>query len=143
MVRIAGHTVVSGVTEGLVLRSEQPLSFWGGIDAKTGRIIDARHDRHGQSIAGRIFVFPFEKGSSTASAVLVELVRIGRAPAAIITTALCPILALGSLVAEQLYGRGVPIVVLEAEAWHGLREAASVRLEDDGSLILDSPGPSG
>ena len=137
---VTGRMLVSGVAHGRLLIAEKPISFWGGIDAKTGQIIDTRHDRVGESIAGRIFAFPSEKGSSTASAVLVELLRIGRAPAAVVTASVCPVLALGSLIGTELYGIGVPILQLSSGDIAKLEEGAIVRLTEDGVL---SPAPDG
>ena len=135
---IAGRILVPGVARGRLLIAEKPISFWGGIDAKTGRIIDTRHDRVGESIADRIFAFPSEKGSSTASAVLVELLRIGRAPAAVVTSSVCPVLALGSLIGTELYGTSVPILQLSSRDIARLEDGATVQLTEDGVL---SPAP--
>ena len=138
MEAITGRVLIPGAAHGRLLIAERPLSFWGGIDAKTGRIIDARHDRVGASIAGRIFVFPSEKGSSTASAVLIELMRIGKAPAAVITATVCPVLALGSLIGQELYKTVVPILQLSLEEIAELHDGATVRLTEHGVL---SPTP--
>ena len=135
---IVCRVLIPGAAQGRLLKAEKPISFWGGIDAKTGHIIDARHDRVGESIAGRVFVFPSEKGSSTASAVLVELMRIGRAPAAVVTASVCPVLALGSLIGQELYKTVVPILQLAPEDISGLDEGATVRLTEDGVL---NPAP--
>lgn len=131
---VAGRFLIPGCARGRLLVAEKPISFWGGIDAKTGRIIDTRHDRVGESIAGRIFAIPSEKGSSTASAVLIELLRIGRAPAAVVTASVCPVLALGALIGEDLYGTTVPILQLDPRTLAGLQDGADVRLTADGML---------
>ncbi|RVD47379.1 DUF126 domain-containing protein, partial [Mesorhizobium sp. M2D.F.Ca.ET.140.01.1.1] len=68
--------------EALVLMA--PISFWGGVDPKTGRIADVRHPQHGETISGRVLFLPGTIGSSSASAVLMELVHNGRAPAALV-----------------------------------------------------------
>ncbi len=107
-----GRPVVAGSAKGGAVVSTQPISLWGGLNPQTGEIIDRRHERCGEIITGKIFVFPGGKGSSTASAVLLESIRSGTAPAAIINVNVDPILALGSIVAEELYHKTVPIVVL-------------------------------
>ena len=112
---IKAQPIIPGRAEGTVVHSRKALSFWGGVDPETGVVIDCHHDLCGKSIAGKVFVFPGEKGSSTASAVLVELVRNGRAPAALIVMTPSPILALGAIIAEQLYGRTVPLALLQEQ----------------------------
>ena len=81
---LKGRPVIAGSAAGEALVSAEPISFWGGIDPADGRIIDRRHERCGQNVAGRVFVFPHGRGSSTASAILLESIRRGTAPAAIV-----------------------------------------------------------
>jgi uncharacterized protein len=79
-----------------------PISFWGGVDPKTARIADVRHPQHGLSISGTVLMLPGTIGSSSASAVLLELVHKGIAPAAIILHEPDAILLLGLLVAREM-----------------------------------------
>jgi predicted aconitase with swiveling domain len=88
----------------------QPISFWGGIDPASGRVTDVRHPQCGPSIAGRVIFLPGTIGSSSASAVLLELVHANHAPAAIILDAPDAILLLGLLVAREM-GWPTPIAV--------------------------------
>ncbi|MBC8716320.1 DUF126 domain-containing protein [Ochrobactrum sp. Marseille-Q0166] len=103
--------LVSGkVTEAQALVLSAPISFWGGVDPKTGRIADVRHPEHGQSISGYVLCLPGTIGSSSAAAVLLELVHAGLAPAAIILHEPDAILLLGLIVAREM-GHDVPIAV--------------------------------
>jgi uncharacterized protein len=79
-----------------------PISFWGGVDPKTSKIADVRHPQHGQEIAGTILMLPGTIGSSSASAVLLELIHRKIAPAAIILREPDAILLLGVLVAREM-----------------------------------------
>jgi uncharacterized protein len=79
-----------------------PISFWGGVDPKTSKIADVRHPQHGTAIAGTILLLPGTIGSSSASAVLLELIHRGIAPAAIIMREPDAILLLGVLVAREM-----------------------------------------
>lgn len=99
--------LIAGTASGETLKLSAPISFWGGVDPKTGNIIDARHPERGQSIAGKILVLPGTIGSSSASAVLLELVHAGRAPAAIIMPEPDAILLLGLVVAREM-GWAIP-----------------------------------
>lgn len=136
--RLRGRAVIAGAAEGAALVSRQPISLWGGLDPETGVLIDERHDRCGEVVTGRVFVFPHGKGSSTASAILLEAVRRGTAPAAIINRRVSPILALGSIVADEMYGRSVPIVVLSDEAFDAIADGDQLAVEPDGTVIVRS-----
>ncbi len=105
---LAARCIVSGVAEGEVIASSQSISFWGGVDPATGLINDPRHELFGQSIAGKVLAFPFGKGSSTGSLMILELARIGKAPAAMINIKTEPILATGPIVCKHFYGKEIP-----------------------------------
>jgi predicted aconitase/predicted aconitase with swiveling domain len=90
----------SAAGESLILTA--PISFWGGVDPKTGRIADVRHPQHGQSISGKVLFLPGTIGSSSASAVLLELVRNGHAPAALVLHQPDAILLLGLIVSREM-----------------------------------------
>jgi predicted aconitase with swiveling domain len=112
---IAGEAVTA---ECLALTA--PISFWGGVDPKTGAIIDARHPQRGQNIAGTVLALPGTIGSSSASAVLLELVHAGRAPAAILMDEPDAILLLGIIVAREMGWPTPPAYRLPAAAQSGL-----------------------
>jgi len=134
-----GRAVVAGPAKGEAVVSAQPISLWGGLDAKTGEVIDRRHDCSGRIVTGRVFVYPWGKGSSTASAILLESVRLGTAPAAIVNCATDPIAALGSIIADELYGRCVPIVVLGEEDFRSLSDGDRLSIAPDGAVTVEKP----
>ncbi|HET7236680.1 MAG TPA: DUF126 domain-containing protein [Actinomycetota bacterium] len=111
----AARTLVAGEATGDVLVLDEPLSFWGGIDPGSGEIIDVHHPQRGANVAGRVLVMPGGRGSSSSSSVFAEAIRAGTAPAAIVLLEPDPIVALGAIVARELYGTQVPVVVAEAE----------------------------
>ena len=97
------ETLIPGpATAGPVLALTAPISFWGGVDPKTSVIADVRHPQHGTPISGTILYLPGTIGSSSASAVLLELIHRGIAPAAIILKEPDAILLLGVLVAREM-----------------------------------------
>lgn len=116
--------------EALVLGA--PISFWGGVDPFTGDIIDARHPNRGQNITGKILALPGTIGSSSASAVLLELVRTGLAPAAIILHEPDAILLLGLIVAREM-GWQTPIA-LKLDRASQKRLAGSVTVSAAGQI---------
>jgi len=134
---LIGRAVVPGSAEGSALVTVEPLSLWGGLNAHTGEIIDRRHERSGEIVSGRVFVLPQGRGSSTASAVLLESVKAGRAPAAIINARLDPILALGSILADELYHQPVPVVILAQADFDSIREGDYVIIQPDGTVHIE------
>ena len=137
---IRGRPLVEGETVGLAMVSDQPLSFWGGYDQNTGEIIDRRHPLSGKIGTNRILVIPHTIGSSTTTAVLLEAVRQGKAPAGVITTGLASFVALSSIVADELYGRNFPVVMVSEGDFAVLESGQWVEIKGDG-IIEISPGP--
>ncbi len=131
---IRGRPLVAGEAQGQALVSGEPLSFWGGYDQHTGEIIDRRHPLSGERAAGKVLAVPFTRGSSTTTAVLLEAVRLGTAPAAILTTGPDSFLALASIVADELYGTPFPVVALQPEAFATLRSGDWLHLREDGTI---------
>ena len=107
------RTLVPGEATGEVLVLTEPLSFWGGIDPATGDVIDVHHPQRGANVAGKVVVMPGGRGSSSSSSVLAEAIRAGTAPAAIVLLEADPIVALGAIVARELYGTAVSVVVAD------------------------------
>lgn len=97
-----------------------PISFWGGVDPRSGEIIDARHPQRGQSVAGTVLALPGTIGSSSASAVLLELVHADKAPAAILIAEPDAILLLGLVVAREMGWATPPALKLPAALQAGL-----------------------
>jgi len=133
---LIGKVVVEGAAEGAALVSKEALSFWGGICPRTGRIIDQRHELTGAIATGKIFVFPKGKGSSTSSATLAETIRKNVAPAAIINLKVDPILALGSIVADELYHQSIPVVVLKEEDFYSIKQGDYLTLLPNGKVLV-------
>jgi predicted aconitase with swiveling domain len=123
--RLDGSTVVAGTGGGVALPLDEPLSFWGGYDAAVGRIIEPRHPQYGASLQGRVMLMARAKGSSSSSSVLAEALRNGTGPAAIIMRDRDLIVALGCIVAAELYGVDVPIAVVDGETWNTLLRAGT------------------
>ena len=108
---LQGEVLVAGAPgSGPALVLSAPISFWGGVEPKTGRIVDMRHPEHGKTIAGCVLLLPGTIGSSSASAVLLELVRNGHAPAALVLHEPDAILLLGLIVAREM-GWATPVAV--------------------------------
>jgi len=123
----------AGPATGDVLALRRPISFWGGVDPKTGTIIDARHPDRGAIIAGRVLALPGTIGSSSASAVLLELVHAGRAPAALLMREPDAILLLGLVVAREM-GWPIPSALRVGEDIQATLAGMTVAVGPDGSI---------
>ena len=116
---------------GRALLLTEPLSFWGGMDPASGELIDAHHPQRGANLAGRVVVMPAARGSSSSASVLAEAVRAGTAPVAILVGESDLILAIGSAVAEELYGQHVPVVVVTPEELAAIRDGEVIVLDGE------------
>jgi predicted aconitase with swiveling domain len=134
---VEGQVLHDGPTvEGPWLCSDVPLSLWGGLDPATGMVVDRQHPLCGVSLTGAIVALPGGRGSSTASAVWVEAVRRGTAPAALVLARPDPILLLGTVVAELLYNDRRLLVTVAADVWDRLPGAGRARLDRRGVLCV-------
>ena len=123
---VVAATLAPGRAEGAPLRLDEPLSFWGGLDPLTGRIIDRWHPQAGEWVTGRILMMPAGRGSSSGSAALAEALRLGVGPAAILLLKRDAIVIVGALAAMELYGRPCPVALVAAEDWAKLSAARSL-----------------
>jgi hypothetical protein len=106
------------------------------MDPDTGRLSDHHHPQVGAILTGQILVMPSGRGSSSSSSVLAESIRLGTAPLAILLSAPDDILVLGALVAEYLYARTCPIVVLPDGAAGAIATGDHVEVHGDRIAVL-------
>ena len=128
----AAHMLVPGAAEGPLLRLSRPVSFWGGVDPRTGRIADPRHPQAGEPLAGRIVAMERVIGSCSGSSVLLELAFARLAPAALILGEPDAIAAIGAVVAAAMELPPIPVLLLPA-ALHD-RLPSRLRIASDGRL---------
>lgn len=133
---LIGKPVIAGKASGIALVSHEPLSFWGGYDWKSGEITDRRHPLSGENARGKVLVIPFTRGSSTTTAVLLEAIRTGTAPVAIITTATDFFFALASVVAGELYEKSFPLIALSEIDFGLINTGNHIEVTESGSLII-------
>lgn len=138
---IYAKPIVPGTAAGIALVAHEPLSFWGGYDYHTGQIIDRRHPLCGQSAAGRVLALPFARGSSTTSAVLLEAVRAGKSPAALLTTGVDTFFALASIVADVMYGLPIPVFALAPTDFASLQTGDELRISAAGEIEIAATQP--
>lgn len=125
---LTGKVSHPGVAEGEVLLLTEPVSFWGGVDHH-GEIIDVHHAQHKAKMTNKILVMPSGRGSSSATAVLAELIRTGDGPLAIIMLQCDTILVIGALVSAEIYGISMPIVELDQDQYAQLSDGMRVSVD--------------
>src|SRR5688572_18651101 len=133
---IYGKPFIQGTSSGVALATNEPLSFWGGYDWKTGEIIDRRHSLSGMIAKDKILVIPFTRGSSTTTAVLLEAIRAKTAPKAIITTANDFFFALASVVADELYKMPIPLVAVSEIDFSQIKTGDDIEISLEGVLTV-------
>lgn len=106
-------TLFPGNAEGPLLKLEAPLSLWGGVNPENGEIINRRHPQSGETVGLTVLAIPYLIGSSSSSSVLLELIRNGHAPSALILGDCDAILVVGCLVGRELNYNCPPIVHLD------------------------------
>ena len=130
------RSILTGAAEGPVIATTEALSFWGGVDPATGRVIDVHHPLHGVSLTGGVLFMPTSRGSCTGSGVLLDLILTGRAPSALVFCEAEDVLTLGALVAAEMFERALPVVRLDPENFACFSRAAHVRI-DENSIEAD------
>ena len=132
---IAGRCLIEGSATGPVLRLGGAIGLWGGVEAETGRIVDPRHADAGKAIGGTVLVLPATIGSSSSSSVMLELIRQGHAPAALVLAEVDAILTLGVVVAGEMGYGTLPVLAVAREDMAALPQGAPARVED-GSITV-------
>lgn len=98
--KLAGRVITEGHAEGEALVSHEAIGFFGGVDPETGAVIEPGHELEGQSIAGKILVFPSGKGSTVGSYTIFRLRKKRVAPAGIINAESEAVVAVGAIISD-------------------------------------------
>ncbi|MBB4189107.1 aconitase X [Sinorhizobium terangae] len=141
---ISARTILGGTARGPIVATGEALSFWGGVDPATGRVIDVHHPLHGRCLTGSILLMPSSRGSCTGSGVLLDLALTGRAPAAVVFCEAEDVLTLGALIAAEMFGKPLPVLRVSREAFEALSQAKTAQISDtairaDGLTITVEP----
>jgi len=100
MEQLKGRIIYRGKAEGEALVTSQPISFYGGVDPATGVVIEKGHELQGQSVKGKVLVFPTGKGSTVGSYTLYRMKKNGTAPAGMINKECETVVAVGAIISE-------------------------------------------
>ena len=131
---LQAQAVVDGAARGTVLVLGEPLSFWGGVDPATGVIVDRHHPQTGASMTRTMLVLPGTRGSAGGSGTLAECLRLGTGPVAILLPSANRSVVIGVLVADELYGRPVPVLVVPGDAHASFRTGEVVTIATGGRI---------
>lgn len=129
--RLQGEVLLPGTARGPALRLSAPISFWGGVDPASGKIVQAKHPDRGAVVAGTVLAIDRTIGSSSSSAVLLELLYQEMAPAALILGRPDAILSLGVIVATEMGYPTIPVIRCPLD---GIETGMTLNI-DSGGLI--------
>ena len=132
----ARQVLVAGRADGPLLRLAAPISFWGGVDPDSGAIIDPRHPDCGAPIAGTVLALPSAIGSSSSSAVMLELLRNRHAPAALLMGRIDAILALGVVVGREMGYGEIPVLEIAFDELARLPANARLSVDDEKIRVI-------
>lgn len=133
----AALRILPGEAGGPVLALDTGISFWGGADPATGRIIDAHHPQCGASITGTVLMMPTSRGSCSGSGVILDLALTGRGPAALIFSAPEDVATLGAVIAAEMFGQTLPVLRVTPEIMATLAAQPRLRIGPD-AIIADA-----
>ncbi len=138
--QLTGFRATRGYGAGEVLKLDEPVSFWGGVGLD-GSIIDVHHPQHTISVTGRVLVMNSGRGSSSGTYSFAELIRADLAPAAIVMTEPDAIVALGAMVAGEMYQKYIPILVVSESDYALIRNGQHAVVDapvtaENGTLTL-------
>jgi len=128
--------VVGGMAEGRALISSQPITFFGGVDPRTGEVVEVGHEMRGERLSRKLLIFPHGKGSTVGSYVLYGLAKRGVAPAAIINGRFDAIIASGCIIS------GIPLLIAPWRSLGHIRKGDVVRIDGrNGRIEVLGRGP--
>jgi len=122
-----GRKISTGNASGETLVTKMGISFFGGVDPETGKVVEKGHELEGQSIAGRVLVFPTGKGSTVGSYTLYRLKKAGLAPAAIVNAEAETITAVGCIISDIPCVDQIPI--------DQLKTGMQIRVDADNATV--------
>ena len=134
MALIRAEPLLAGRARGALLRVVRPLSFWGGVDAASGMIVDPDSDAYGERLGGTVLALAATRGSSSSSAVLLELAYRGLAPAALLLAEPDAILLVGAIVAREMGWQAPVVLRLDAARQAELRAGALLEIDAEGEV---------
>ncbi len=132
----ASCVLIEGTCSAEALVLVERLSFWGGLDPATGRIIDPHHPQNGLSITGCLLVLPGTRGSTSAPSALAESIRCNTGPKGIILAERDVTIVVAVTLTAELYDKSIPVVVIETDDYHQIRTGQILQIDPNGRVWL-------
>lgn len=129
-------TIVEGCAEAEALVSDTSLSFWGGVDPATGMIQDVHHNLNGRILKGKLLCVPYDRGSCSSSGIMLEMIRQGTNPTGILCIEAEPVLALGPVIGEKMYKRGIAMRTVSEDIFQSIPEHCRIQFAEE-AIIID------
>jgi len=137
---LQGNGHCDGSVEGEAIISSKPFGFFLGMDPETGTIIDKRHDLYGGSIRGKVFIYPYGRGSTGTPGIFMQAVKNRTAPAAIVNLQSEPMIIACALLVEEFFGMQIPVVDgIEESALCAIRNGDNVRVDGATGMVQVLP----
>jgi predicted aconitase with swiveling domain len=112
------------------LVADTTLSFWGEIDAVSGRVISVGHPLEGACLAGQVLVIRSTKGSSATPMMMRLACLEGNAPAAMVNVEVDGLAALGCIV------NGIPMMTdLEVDPFEAISTGDELVVDADRGVL--------
>ena len=127
--------MVEGEVTAPAVAGTMSLSFWGGVNVKTGQIEDIHHDLCGENVTGKILCIPSDRGSCSGSGVLLEMVCNGTSPAGLLCVEAEPVLALGPMIGEKVFGKSMPVRTVSKEVLEQIKTGDVITFAKDAIVI--------
>ena len=140
-IELSAQVLNRGEARGEAMVLDEPLSFWGGFDPRTGTIVDRHHPQQGSCVAGRFLILPESRGSAGTPGGIAEAIRCGVGPVGIVLGKADVNVAVGAMVAAALYGVDVPVLVIGEAARAHLRTGQSLEADWDGHVRITDAVP--
>jgi uncharacterized protein len=135
---IRARVLNPATVHGPILVLDEPLSFWGAFEPRTGFILDVHHPQRGRCVKDTILLMRETKGSGSAPGAIAEAIRLGTAPAAIVLVTPDINLAIGAEVAATLYGRHCAVLTVTGSEYSELARMANARIAADGEITPET-----
>ena len=133
---VQGRVLVSGLASGSAMILDETLSFWGGFNPVNGEIIDVHHPQYKQRVSQSILCISQSRGSAGTPAAIAETLRNGSGPAAFILANADINIAVGVMVANQLYGLNIPVIEISLSQMAQIDSGRNVQVDVDGSITV-------
>lgn len=133
---IQAEVLVVGCAEGPALLLEEALSFWGGFDPQSGKIVDTHHPQYGELVEGRVLFIPASRGSAGTPGGIAETLRNGSGPCAFVLGKRDVNIAVGVMVANRLYNLAVPVIEISLSLMDQVANGDKIQINLEGRISI-------